>query len=69
LNKAILQFRDLQELCQPGRKPRLATVIRWANGCGIRFMYDGSGGIWTTMDALNEALGLAGATSHLEPLI
>lgn len=42
-------------------------MIRWANGCGIRFMYDGSGGIWTTMDALNEALGLAGATPHLEP--
>ena len=38
-----------------------------ANGAGIRFMYDESGGIWTTMDALNEALGLVGATPHLEP--
>jgi hypothetical protein len=42
-------------------------VIRWADGCGIRFLYDGSGGIWTTMDALNHALGLAAATPHLEP--
>ncbi|KOO80395.1 hypothetical protein ACUDCE_19460 [Stenotrophomonas pavanii] len=67
MNKPILQFRDLQELCQPGKRPRLATVIRWASECGIRFLYDGSGGIWTTMDALNEALGLVGATPHLEP--
>ncbi|HEL4844843.1 TPA: hypothetical protein UOA08_001381 [Stenotrophomonas maltophilia] len=65
--REILQFHDLQELCQPGKRPRLATVIRWAHGCGIRFLYDGSGGIWTTMAALNEALGLAGATPHLEP--
>ncbi|HDS1826700.1 TPA: hypothetical protein QEM95_08715 [Stenotrophomonas maltophilia] len=67
MNKAILQFHDLQELCQTGKKPRLATVIRWANECSIHFLYDGSGRIWTTMDAPNEALGLAGATPHLEP--
>ncbi|SFR87942.1 hypothetical protein SAMN04487782_1547 [Stenotrophomonas maltophilia] len=66
MNKAILQFHDLQELCQPGKRPRLATVVRWADGCGIRFLYDGSGGIWTTMDALNEALGLASSTPHLD---
>nr|WP_239530024.1 hypothetical protein [Stenotrophomonas maltophilia] len=58
MNKAVLQFHDLQELCQPGKKPRLASVIRRA---------DGSGEIWTTMDVLNEALGLIGATPHLEP--
>jgi len=50
----------------PGKKPRLATVIRWADGCGIRFLYDGSGGIWTTMHALNEALGLASSTQRLD---
>jgi hypothetical protein len=66
MSKAILQFNDLQELCQPGKRPRLATVIRWADGCGIRFLYDGSGGIWTTMHALNGALGLAGAKPHLD---
>jgi len=54
----ILQFRDLQELCQPGKRPRLATVERWARHRNIRFQYDACGGIWTTTAALNEALGL-----------
>ncbi|HHA2467082.1 hypothetical protein LI078_02380 [Stenotrophomonas maltophilia] len=55
----VLQFQDLQELCRPGERPRLATVERWARDCGIRIQYDGKGGIWTTMDALNQSLGLA----------
>ncbi|MBN5019920.1 hypothetical protein JY437_01970 [Stenotrophomonas maltophilia] len=55
----VLQFRDLQELCQPGKRPRLATVERWARDRQIRFQYDAAGGIWTTTTALNEALGLA----------
>lgn len=55
----ILQFRDLQELCQPGKRPRLATVERWATNRKIRIQYDGTGGIWTTITALNEALGIA----------
>jgi hypothetical protein len=54
----ILQFSDLQELCRPGEKPRLSTVERWAASQGIRYRYDGKGGIWTTVDALNAALGL-----------
>lgn len=61
----VLQFHDLQELCHPGKRPRLATVERWARARGIRVQYDGMGGIWTTMTALNEALGIAGsATNH-----
>lgn len=40
----VLQFQDLQELCRPGERPRLATVERWARGCGIRIQYDGKGG-------------------------
>lgn len=54
----VLQFRDLQELCRPGKRPRLATVERWANQRKIRVQYDGQGGIWTTTAALNEALGV-----------
>lgn len=54
----VLQFNDLQELCQPGKRPRLATVEQWARRCGIRYQYDGQGGIWTTAAALNAALGL-----------
>ncbi|WQI21875.1 hypothetical protein U2S91_04310 [Stenotrophomonas maltophilia] len=62
----ILQFQDLQELCQPGKRPRLATVERWARDRGIRVQYDGKGGIWTTMTALNEALGLRSAATNQE---
>ena len=54
----VLQYHDLQELCRPGKRPRLATVERWARDRGIRVQYDGKGGVWTTITALNEALGL-----------
>lgn len=54
----VFQYQDLQELCRPGKRPRLATVERWARDRGIRAQYDGKGGIWTTITALNEALGL-----------
>ena len=55
---SILQFTDLLELCRPGEKPRLSTVERWASSQGIKYRYDGKGGIWTTTDALNWALGV-----------
>lgn len=54
----VLQFADLQELCRPGERPRLATVEAWARSQNILYRYDGKGGIWTTVDALNHALGL-----------
>lgn len=54
----VLQFADLQELCKPGHKPRARTVVAWCERKHIRFHYDGQGGIWTTTDALNAALGL-----------
>jgi len=59
----VLQFRDLQELCRPGKRPRLATVERWAKQRKIRVQYDGQGGVWTTTAALNEALGLTSPTT------
>jgi len=55
----ILQFEDLQQLCRPGEKPRLATVEAWAQRQGIRYQYDASGGIWTTLEALNVSLGIS----------
>ncbi|MEB2187691.1 hypothetical protein VDS18_17620 [Xanthomonas campestris pv. campestris] len=55
---SVLQFEDMQSLCRPGERPRLATVEQWARRCGIRYHYDGKGGIWTTTDALNAAIGL-----------
>lgn len=60
----VLQFSDLQELCHPGGQPRLATVERWARAQGIPFRYDGKGGIWTTIDGLNYALGIGDAASQ-----
>ncbi|MEN5041135.1 hypothetical protein ABE424_13160 [Stenotrophomonas sp. TWI1149] len=54
----IYTFRDLQKMCQPGKNPRRATVEAWADREGIAYRYDGCGGIWTTHQALNVALGL-----------
>lgn len=62
---SILQFRDLQRLCRPdpdAAPPRLSTVVRWADRQGIPFKYDGNGGIFTTMEAVNSALGIGGPT-------
>jgi hypothetical protein len=54
----ILQFEDLQQVCRPGEHPRLATVEAWARRIGLMYTYDAKGGIWTTVDALNAAIGL-----------
>lgn len=60
----VLQFEDLQQLCKPGESPRLSTVEAWARRCGIRYQYDGKGGIWTTSTALDAALGIARAAAN-----
>lgn len=65
----VLQFRDLQELCRPGKRPRLATVERWARARGVRIQYDGEGGVWTTTAALNAALGLASPAQTQETYV
>lgn len=55
----ILQFPDLQSLCRPdpcARPPRLSTVVKWAERQGIRYKYDGQGGIWTTLSAVERAV-------------
>jgi len=58
MQSGVLIFDDLRELSRAGPRATLATVERWARREGIRFGYDARGGIWTTMDALNEALGV-----------
>ncbi|HFT7411405.1 MULTISPECIES: hypothetical protein [Stenotrophomonas] len=66
----VLTFEDLRNLCSPnGPSPRLSTVERWAQAQGIRYKYDGQGGIWTTIDALNAALGLQPAREDEQYLI
>lgn len=62
----IIQHEDLQRLCRPdpaAPAPSLATVERWARKIGLRYQYDGRGGLWTTLDALNVALGLQQAAN------
>lgn len=54
----VLTFDDLRAVSRLGDRATLATVERWARSCGIRYKYDGKGGIWTTLDALNAALGV-----------
>lgn len=71
MSGAVLTFEDLRRLCAPaGPAPRASTVVRWARDQGIRYKYDGRGGIWTTVDALNAALGLStameGTTNAME---
>ncbi len=66
VSSAVITFEDLRRLCAPvGPVPRASTVVRWAREQGILYRYDGQGGIWTTLDALNAALGLAQATTEL----
>lgn len=61
IGAGILQFDDLRKLSGLGERAQLATVERWAIKTGIKYNYDGKGGIWTTMDAMNAALGLSRA--------
>jgi hypothetical protein len=56
---ALIEFDDLRKLSRLGENAQLATVERWAKRAGIRYQYDGRGGIWTTLDAMNEAVGIA----------
>lgn len=58
MSPAVLDFNDLRRISRLGDRATLARVERWARDAGIRFLYDGSGGILTTVDAINSALGV-----------
>lgn len=55
---AIIEFDDLRKISRLGERAQLTTVERWAQRAGISYRYDGRGGIWTTLDAINAALGV-----------
>lgn len=60
----ILQHQDLQRLCRPEPEapaPTLATLEKWARRIGLRYTYDGRGGLLSTVDAVNAALGITPA--------
>lgn len=56
---ALIEYDDLRKLSRLGDNAQLATIERWAKRAGIRYQYDGRGGIWTTLDAMNAAVGMA----------
>ncbi len=63
MSQGILPFPVLQRMCRPeGPLPRVTTVQRWATRERIRYGYDGNGGIYSTVDAVNAALGLGVAS-------
>lgn len=59
----VLEHDDLRRLARLGPRCRLASLEGWCRARGIRYQYDARGGIWTTVDALNEALGVASAAN------
>lgn len=59
----IVEFSDLQRLSGFDRR---ADVERWAQTNGVP-VKPCRGGVWTTLDALNAALGLAAANDDSYP--
>jgi hypothetical protein len=75
--EGVIEYAELQRLCRPNPaapRPRLSTVVKWARDQGIRYRYDGGGGIWTTRAALEQAvndgdLEVSGVQRPIEELI
>jgi len=61
MSPALVDFDDLRRISRLGPRATLATVERWARTAGVRYQYDGRGGIWTTLEAMNAAIGIAPA--------
>jgi len=55
----VFDFDDLRAFSRLGKGATLASVEKWARRIGLKYNYDGRGGIWTTIDALNAAVGLS----------
>lgn len=59
----VLQFEDLQKISGYDRR---ADVEKWAERSGIP-VKPCRGGVWTTLAALNRALGLPAANDEAAP--
>ena len=57
IGERVLEFEDLQRL---SGQTQLAAVERWAKANGIAVGH-GRKGLWTTLGALEKALGIAPA--------
>ena len=64
IGAAILEFDDLLEAQRLGRARTPGQRGALGEKAGIKYQYDGAGGIWTTMDAMNAALGLPDKQDH-----
>lgn len=64
IGNVLVDFDELRRVSRLGPEARRATVERWADSVGIRYKPDGHGGIWTTMKAMNAALGLPDNEQH-----
>lgn len=53
-----LTFDDLRRISRLGDRAQRATVERWLKRSGIAYKYDGRGGVWTTLESVNAALGI-----------
>lgn len=58
MRPGVFDFDDLRAVSRLGPRATLATVERWAKRIGLKYAYDARGGIWTTTEALNEAVGM-----------
>ena len=57
----IVEFTDLQRLCRPGDTlPSRATVCAWLKQRGIPYLLDLHNGPFTTLEAINAAMGVRG---------
>lgn len=54
----VITYEELQRICDPTSRPRLARVVRWADRIGLTYAYDGRGGIFTTSLALHAVMGI-----------
>jgi hypothetical protein len=59
-NPNIVEFADLRRQCGKKTKP---AVRKWASEHGIR-VFESDAGPWTTVDALNKALGVSSGASN-----
>lgn len=63
----VYLYDDLKAVSRLGKNAQLATVERWAKSIGLEYNYDGRGGIWTTAEAMNAAVGLKKNNNGDEP--
>jgi len=58
----VLEFKDLQRISGFDRR---SDVERWAQSIGLK-VRPCRGGVWTTEDAMNNALGVATTTDETQ---